>query len=284
MTVGLSQMTLGSLLKCAAFTTLIAITCSPVASYAGTPEADYLAARKTQYGIIQKAVAANKSSDEIGKLDEAGRNVLKQKLLAVFAPTIFPTNMGKPWFSPETLQDGYIGSHSVDGVLFVKGEGAQRYLYTTDNIVTAWASGMKENSDIADGIKKGIPSFVKTDSFINEALSEDAATVPYLDLDVVPPAGTNVRAFSGLFAQDVPSTPPNTIFFVVSKGETIVVASVKAKTAVGDPKQCAKAKQNDDDEAAYSGCVAGVLKKSPQLATLTAEAQKLVDAVANRLP
>lgn len=253
-------------------------------SRAGTPEDDYLAAREAQTDIVRKAEAAQKSEAELTKLEEAGRQELEKRLLAVFGQGILPTDKGTASFEPETLYEGEIGSGSVDGVRFYIGEGTETYFYSTDRIVTAWAERQSDDPEVVEAMKSGIPGIIMSETFMSNAVTMDAAAIGFLDLPIKTDADVTAYASSGLFAQDAPSTPPDTLFLAVSKHGIVAAAAVEQKTVVKNPRECAAAKQDYDNPDKYTDCVATELKKSPQYAALTKEAQGLLDAVASKLP
>lgn len=253
-------------------------------SRAGTPEDDYLTARTAQTEIVRKAEAAKKSEAELTKLEEGGRQELEKRLLAVFGQGILPTDKGEPIFEPETLYEDDIGFGSVDGLRFSDGDSTETYFYSTDKIVKAWAERQGDDSELAEAMTSGMAGILKSETFMSNAVTADAAAIDFLDLPVKTDASVAARAFTGLFAQDAPSTPPDTLFLAVSKHGIVVVAAVPPKTKVKDPRECAAAKQDYDNPDKYTACVAKGLKKSPQYTALTREAQGLLDAVVSRLP
>lgn len=253
-------------------------------SHAGTPEDDYLAARKAQTDIVRKAEAAQKSEAELTSLEQAGRQELEKRLLAVFGQGVLPTDKGTASFQPETLYEGEIGSGSVDGIRFDTGEGTETYFYSTDKIVTAWAGRLSDDSELAEAMKSGVPGIIRSETFMSNAVTVDAAAVSFLDLPIKMGADVTAHASSGLFAQDAPSTPPDTLFLAVSKHGIVVAAAVQQKTVVQDPGECTSAKDDYDNPDRYPDCVVKALEKSPDYTALIEEAQALADAVVSRLP
>lgn len=253
-------------------------------SQAGTPEDAYLAAREAQTEIVRNAEAAQKGEAELADLEQAGRQELEKRLAAVFGQGILPADKGEAIFEPETLYDGEIGSGSVDGVRFSVGEGTETYFYSTDRLVEAWAERMGDDSDLAQAMEAGVPGIIRSETFMSNAVTTDAAAAGFLDLPIKTDAGITARAFAGLLVQDAPSTPPDTIFLAVSKHGIVVAAAVQPETVVEDPEACAPAKEDYENPGKYTDCVARALQDSPRYAALAKEAQDLADAVLGSLP
>ncbi|PKR88259.1 hypothetical protein CXZ10_15805 [Pleomorphomonas diazotrophica] len=253
-------------------------------SQAGTPEDDYLSARKVQTEIVRQAEAAQTSEAELTRLEQAGRQELERRLLAVFGHGVLPTDKGEPVFEPETLYEEEIGFGSVDGLRFSVEEGQATYFYSTDGIVKAWAERRSDDSELAQALESGIPGIIKSETFMSNAVTTDAAAVDFLDLPVKTDAGVAARAFAGLLVQDAPAMPPDTLFLAVSKRGIVVAVAAQPKTVVKDPEECAAAKEDYDSPNKYTDCVSDALKASPQYSALAKEAQGLVDAVVSRLP
>ena len=242
------------------------------AGAAATAEDDYLAARQAHYAAVRAAEQAGKSDEELDALDQAGRDDLEKRLLGIVGPSAFPHAAATPTFQPDTLLEGMVESGGVDGLRYGSDEGAWTYLETTDKLVAAWAEGQPEAPQFAD-----VAGLFASDDFFTYAVGVDAAFMSYLDLPVKVGAGAVGRAAIGTFAQDTPSSPPDTLVAAVSVGGRVVVAVAPAKAKVADPKACARLKGEQDP--AYLACVGKALKASAQFAAVTREAQALVEAV-----
>jgi hypothetical protein len=268
----------------------------PAVAAAG-PIDDYIAAEDGYRAALAKDVEAGKSDDDLASADSTAIADLKSRLEAVLGNGPI-AGLSGPDILPGSLQDGYIESYGVDGLLYANDDLTRTYFVTTEALVDHWRQWIAKSEDESAIYSQGLAATLTSDDIITASVSSDAAFTGFADLDLPEAKGDGVlRLVVGLTAQDIADLPPPQTLAVVRKGEDgrIAIASVLLKTTIKPIAACAKFKQqwlaenadaNADPDvsiakaqklmAAYSSCFASNLPKQPYYAALTGEARSLL--------
>lgn len=215
---------------------LILLLCSALAgaARAASPLDDYLAERDA---AIARFKTAKKPDDRADRRELAR---LQEKLIGLVGPVKMKGLKGRGTINLETLQqDGGFGM--LDGLRFRRGKDIV--------VVTKRALLDRYIADHAN-LPKTVDAALTAGPFYTATFDWDTAYTLYAELPVTLPPGLGaVRAFLGLFAQDIGDFPPHELFIATQKGDQVFFVESPLPSDLPQNAECAGAWRAEDEEA-----------------------------------
>lgn len=207
---------------------------------AGSPVEDFIAARDRYVAELAAATAAGESDDTLIKADDADRADLKRRLEAILGPLAFAGFGAKPELSPETLLDGDVGSGALDGLVFASEDWESRLIVTPLPAFEHWLAIRGGEDGASPEFREGAAAALGTEEAYTYSIGADAAFSRYVDLPVAAAKGEVVRAFLGLFAQDVTDDAmPGSLVVARIGGGRVALATVPVAAEMPPIPACA---------------------------------------------
>ena len=268
-----------------------------------TPLDDYLKARDA---YVAKFDPGEKQLDydKISKAHDAALADLEKMTRGMIgAVEINGADAGK--INLGSLVKGDIDVGKLDGLVYKLDGGKTEVVVSTRGLLAKWLAEHKDwwGKKTAN-VPQALPQALAFEGLYTQALSGDAAVSRYADLPVTKPAGAEIAvAMLDLRDQNVGVGKPDEIIAARVSGETVYIVSspiagkptafavcdaqwktVERKAAKTTAKTTGDTalKLEEDGAAAYRACYAEKLKPTPAFASLTAQAQKLIDGLPTR--
>jgi len=212
----------------------------PAIAVAASPVEDFIAARDRYVADLAADAAAGKSDDALIKADDADRADLKARLEAILGPLAFAGFGAAPELSPETLLDGDVGSGRLDGLMFASEDWESRLIVTPLPVLEHWLAIRGGEEGAPAEFRSGASAALGTEELYTYSIGADAAFSRYVDLPVAAAKGEVVRAFLGLFAQDVTDDAmPRSLVVARIAGDRVVLATVPVTAEMPPIPACA---------------------------------------------
>jgi hypothetical protein len=282
----------------------------PLAAQAASPEESYFAARD---GYIQKFKSAGTS----GKIDDRtlndekrARGDLEQQLRRIVGPFNPQGFSGLGKSNLASLFEGDEDFGLLDGLVFSSKNGKTRVLVTTSALTDNWLRAHKNSQSGRENLPEPVDAALKSNAFYTQALNTDAAFSRYALLPITKPAqATFAFAMLGARSQDIGPRMPDEIVVSVVEADRLFVVTAPANAKIKPMPTCMavwrkserKAKQvlavytasnpkdqklfdqytrtQQEGDDAFRRCYAENAGRDPLFATLTRQAQALVDLV-----
>jgi hypothetical protein len=290
--------------------TLIAMLVSAVV-YAAGPEESYLASRDAYIAKLNPPGRTGDIGDDVAKEEASAREDIERQLRAIVGPVKISGFSGEGTLNISSLLNGDIGFGVLDALVF---DGAKdtSLVVTTRNLLDRWVADQKQLVGLGPASAPGdVSAILKSDEFYTQAISVDAAVSNYGELPVTTPDGVvAVRAMLAAHRQDFGPIPPAEIFVAVVTGQRLLIVDAPVSVDLKMMPECeklwndavakadqllrefaanerkdqkiadqAERAQSEGDEAVRQ-CFAGRIRNDAAFATLTRQAQYLVDMLA----
>lgn len=276
------------------------------AAIAGTPEADYLAARDAAIARIAK-IEAKKPGADTSKIDQQALAGLEGRLKSIIGGLSAGPYPATGKIAIDTLSTNNVGSGGLDALLFATADGGQQAYVTTDGLLARWLSRPEEWWTKTRRTPPPLDEALGDPEFYTYAIGVDAALSKTAGLPVAKPEGADfAAALLGGWAQDIGPNPEQEIIVALRKGGKVYIAKERARdykpipaceavwtdaqrkadqtykkyTDGGAKDQkvfdAYNAMQTSADRD-YRACYAGRIAKEPFFPALAKEAQEIAD-------
>ena len=272
---------------------LLALACSP--GRAASPEDEYLAARDR---YVAQFDPGDKQVD-YEKIEAAHKQALGDRATKLRATLGRIALQGSGEMNLMSLVKGDMDFGKLDGLLYKTNGGRTEIVVSTKGLVGKYLVAHKDWWDKdTPNVPQTMAGALAADGFYTQALVGDAAIGKFADIPVSAPAGAGIAvAMLDLRSQDVGVGKPDEIIAALVRGDRVYLVSTKAEAKLSTFAACdtlwksyerkaRKAKDSmkieSEGERAYRRCYAEKLKPTPAFQALTAQAQKLIDALPSR--
>ncbi len=288
-------------------------TLSASASYAASPEDDYIAARDKAIAEVAAQESANTAIETIDAQNEKDLADLQQRLATILGPLAVKDFPATGTINLESLNASDIGYGMLDGLRYAQSEDGPSIVASTRGLTERWLKSKSDETEADFKLPASIGEALKLDNFYTQAIGSDAAFSGTLDFQVKKPDGADiVVARLGGWTQDVGPIYDQHVVVAVVKGDRVLIAEAPASPAVPKIAACdsiwaaadaaaQKTEQtnqdsNQDDSSAtdaanavwekgdadYRTCMAQRLPGDPAFAGLLKQAQGLADSMSGK--